>query len=79
MREFPHQCILKINNNMGIPWWSRDYDCSFTAEHLGSIPVGEQRSHQMHNTRRRKKNEVIFKRTFTIAGLTQKSRQKGVR
>ena len=38
MREFPHQCILKINNNMGIPWWSRDYDCSFTAEHLGSIP-----------------------------------------
>ena len=56
MREFPHQCILKINNNMGIPWWSRDYDSvlSLLSTWVQS-PVGEQRSHQMHNTGRRKK------------------------
>ena len=61
MREFPHQCILK-KKKMEIPWWSRDYDfvLSLLSNWVRSL-VRELRSHQMHNTgRRKKKNEAIF-------------------
>ena len=54
---------LKKKKKKEIPWWSRDYDfvLSLLSTWVRSL-VRELRSHQMHNTgRRKKKKEAIFK------------------
>ena len=49
---------LKKKKKKEIPWWSRDYDfvLSLLSTWVRSL-VRELRSHQMHNTGRRKKKK----------------------
>ena len=75
MREFPHQCILK-KNKRGNPLVVQGLRlCSFTAEHLGSIPGQGTKIPPNAQYRQEKKKK---KKLFLKTGLTQKSRQKGV-